>query len=119
MALPSGPSTMASKRAGSPSFVWLLANSGLMPTRGAFRSTGSVTRALDGAPARFPELEDHVGLERPAGLGQRRQPHGDVGLALGVGGGQAFERLAHGRHLLVGEAELVAGKARRRPWWRA
>ncbi len=43
MALPSGPSTMASKRAGSPSFVWLLANSGLMPTRDVFKSTGSVS----------------------------------------------------------------------------
>ena len=29
--------------------------------------------------------------------------------------GQTFERLAHGLDLLVGQAELVAGKARRRP----
>ncbi len=45
-------------------------------------------------------------------LGSAGRRHGDVGLAFGVGGGQAFERLAHGRHLLVGEAEAVAGKAR-------
>ena len=57
-------------------------------------------------------LQDDVGFERPAGLGQRRQLHGDVGLALGVGDGQLLQRLAHGADLLVGEPELEAGKAR-------
>ena len=109
---------MASKRAGSPSGAWLPANSGLMPMRGALQVDGQRDGALDGAAARLAQLQDHVGLERPVGLRQRRQLHGDVGLALGVGGGQALERLAHGRDLLVGEAEAVAGKARQRPWSR-
>ena len=80
--------------------------------RGALQVDGQRDGALDGAAAGFAQPHDHVGLQRPAGLGQRRQRDGDVGLAVGVGGGQAFQRLAHGADLLVGEAELVAGEAR-------
>ncbi len=79
---------------------------------GRLEIDGQRDGALDRAPAGFPQLQDHVGFQRPAGLRQRGQQHGDVGLAFRVGGGQPFERLAYGCHLLVGEAELVAGKAR-------
>ena len=83
-----------------------------MPMRARLRVDGQRDGALDGAAADFPQPHDDVGLERPAGLGQRRQVDQRVGLAVVVGDGELLQRLAHRADLLVGEPELVAGKAR-------
>ena len=103
---------MASKRAGSPSSAWPPLNSGLMPTRGAFRSTGSVTvRSMVRPPDSLSFKITSASSGRLV-FGRRGSCTAMSALPSASVAGRPFERLAHGRHLLVGEAELVAGKAR-------
>ena len=75
------------------------------------RIDGQRHRALDGAPAGLPQPDDDMRFQGQAGPGEARQVHGDVGFAIGTGGGQSLQGLAHRAELLVGEPELVAGEA--------
>ena len=86
-------------------------NSGLMPMRACFRSTGIVMAALDGAAAGLAQAQDDAGFERLGRLRDGRQRNGDLGDAVRVGGGRGVERLAHRLDGLVGLAELEAGVA--------
>src|SRR5262249_56225441 len=56
--------------------------------------------------------DDGVRLERTRRLRLLFKGHRKARLAVDVGSAQVFERLARGLDVLVGEPELVAGKAR-------
>ncbi len=68
--------------------------------------------AFDRAATGLGHAHDHLRRERTRGRRLLLERHSETRFAVLVGIRQAFERLAGGFHLLVGESELVAGKAR-------
>ena len=110
--MPSGAATTTSKVAFSPSPSERPENSGLTPIIGRRGDHRQRELALDRAAAGLGHAHGDLRLERPRRRRQLVERDGEARLAVVVGLRQVFERLAGGLDLLVGEAELVAGKAR-------